>query len=166
MLLASILGLAVLSTGWPRRLSRRRKPSRIFGGRWCGGRRDLNAARPWWRSIRALSMAMGMTWCGDRPISFMPLGIRVSSPVAVSIAGSRLEADSILDIINGTRDFEQTDLIIKNTTITYNYKNLLILSQPSQSACVHAIDSALAGTLTFGPAFPPCRRAKFEDREH
>lgn len=62
------------------------------------------------------------------------------SPVHVLIAGSRLESDSILDIINGTHDFEQTDLIIKNTTITYNYKNLLILSQPSESACVHAID--------------------------
>ena len=62
------------------------------------------------------------------------------SPVTVPISGSRLETDSILDIINGTRDFQQTDLIIKNTTITYNYKNLLILSQPTEAACVHAID--------------------------
>jgi hypothetical protein len=62
------------------------------------------------------------------------------SPVTVPISGSRLETDSILDIINGRRDFQQTDLIIKNITITYNYKNLLILSQPTEAACVHAID--------------------------
>ncbi len=62
------------------------------------------------------------------------------SPVTVPISGSRLETDSILDIINGRRDFQQTDLIIKNITITYNYKNLLILSQPTDTACVHAID--------------------------
>ena len=63
------------------------------------------------------------------------------SPVNVPISASRLESDSILDIINGNRDFQQTDLIIKNTSTTYNYKNLLILSQPSEASCVHAIDS-------------------------
>jgi len=62
------------------------------------------------------------------------------SPIDVPISASRLEADSILNIINGRRDFEQIDLIIKNTVTTYNYKNLLILSQPSEAACVHAID--------------------------
>ena len=63
------------------------------------------------------------------------------SPVNVPVSGSRLESDSILEVINGTRDFQQTDLIIKNTSITYNYKDLLILSQPSEAACVHAIDA-------------------------
>jgi hypothetical protein len=62
------------------------------------------------------------------------------SPIDVPISASRLEADSILNIINGSRDFEQIDLIIKNTVTTYNYKNLLILSQPSETVCVHAID--------------------------
>ncbi len=62
------------------------------------------------------------------------------SPIDVPISASRLEADSILEIINGSRDFEQIDLIIKNTVTTYNYKNLLILSQPSETSCVHAID--------------------------
>ena len=75
------------------------------------------------------------------------------SPVIVPIAGSRLEADSLLDIIRGTRDFEQTDLIIKNHVITYNYKNLLILSQPSESACVHAIDARWSELSIFDPAF-------------
>jgi hypothetical protein len=63
------------------------------------------------------------------------------SPVTIPISGSRLETDSILEIIHGNRDFQQTDLVIKNITITYNYKNLLILSQPSEASCVHAMDS-------------------------
>lgn len=61
-------------------------------------------------------------------------------PVVVPIAASRLEADSILEIINASRSFEQTDLVIKNITTELNYRNQLILSQPSGNSCVHALD--------------------------
>ncbi len=61
-------------------------------------------------------------------------------PVVVPIAASRLEADSILEIINASRSFEQTDVVIKNITTELNYKNQLILSQPSGNSCVHALD--------------------------
>ncbi|MEO8355722.1 MAG: hypothetical protein ABI621_07395 [Chloroflexota bacterium] len=62
------------------------------------------------------------------------------TPVVVPIAASRLEADSILEIINASRSFEQTDVVIKNISTTLNYKNQLILSQPSGNSCVHALD--------------------------
>jgi hypothetical protein len=61
-------------------------------------------------------------------------------PVTVPVAASRMETDSMLDIINGNRDFEQTDLVIKNTITYYNYKNLLVMSRPRESSCVHVID--------------------------
>lgn len=141
VLLASILGLAVLSQhGLAAQAAREEKTISDF----------------WWQVVwRAPSLKTGTTLVAVYPgidylegndVVWGPANFIYApqhqgrSPVTVPISGSRLEADSALDIINGKRDFQQTDLIIKNTTITYNYKNLLILSQPSETACVHAID--------------------------
>jgi hypothetical protein len=63
------------------------------------------------------------------------------TPVTILISASRIEADSMLEIIKGNRSFEKTDLVIKNISIDYDYKNLLILSQPSEGSCMHAIDA-------------------------
>jgi hypothetical protein len=63
------------------------------------------------------------------------------TPVTIPISASRMEADSMLEIIKGNRSFEKTDLVIKNISIDYDYKNLLILSQPSEGSCMHAIDA-------------------------
>lgn len=61
-------------------------------------------------------------------------------PVDIPLPASRLEQDSILQIINGNRSFEQTDLVIKFVRTETNYKNQLIMTQPSQDSCVHALD--------------------------
>jgi len=61
-------------------------------------------------------------------------------PVHIPLPASRLEQDSILHIINGNKSFEQTDLVIKNIYMEMNYKNQLILTQPLQTSCVHALD--------------------------
>lgn len=61
-------------------------------------------------------------------------------PVDIPLPASRLEHDSILQIINGNRSFEQTDLVIKFIRTETNYKNQLIMTQPSQNSCVHALD--------------------------
>jgi hypothetical protein len=61
-------------------------------------------------------------------------------PVDIPLPASRLEQDSILQIINGDRSFEQTDLVIKFIHTETNYKNQLILTQPSQASCVHVLD--------------------------
>lgn len=63
------------------------------------------------------------------------------TPVTIPISATRMEADSILEIIRGNRNFEKTDLVIKNISIDYDYENLLILSQPSEGSCMHAIDA-------------------------
>lgn len=60
--------------------------------------------------------------------------------VDVPLPASRLEQDSILQIINGNKSFEQTDLVIKFVHTETNYKNQLILTQPSPAACVHVLD--------------------------
>jgi len=61
-------------------------------------------------------------------------------PVDISLPASRLEQDSILQIINGNKTFEQTDLVIKFVHTETNYKNQLILTQPSQTSCAHVLD--------------------------
>ena len=61
-------------------------------------------------------------------------------PVNITLPASRLEQDSILQIINGNKSFERTDLVIKFVHAEINYKNQLIMTQPSLDACVHAID--------------------------
>jgi hypothetical protein len=61
-------------------------------------------------------------------------------PVRIPLPASRLEQDSILNIINGSRSFEQTDLVIKNIYTVTNYKNQLIMTQPLRNSCVHALD--------------------------
>lgn len=61
-------------------------------------------------------------------------------PVEIPLPASRLEQDSILQIINGSRSFEQTDLVIKFIRTETNYKNQLIMTQPSQNSCVHTLD--------------------------
>ncbi len=61
-------------------------------------------------------------------------------PVDIPLPASRLEQDSILQIINGNKSFEQTDLVIKFVHTVTDYKNQLIITQPSQNSCVHVLD--------------------------
>jgi len=61
-------------------------------------------------------------------------------PVDIPLPASRLEPDSLLQIINGNKAFEQTDLVIKFIHAETNYKNQLIMTQPSPAACVHVLD--------------------------
>jgi len=61
-------------------------------------------------------------------------------PVNIPLPASRLEQDAILQIINGNKSFERTDLVIKFVHTEVNYKNQLIITQPSQDSCAHALD--------------------------
>jgi hypothetical protein len=61
-------------------------------------------------------------------------------PVDIPLPASRLEQDSILQIINGNKSFEQTDLVVKFVHTVTDYRNQLIMTQPSQLACVHVLD--------------------------
>jgi len=62
------------------------------------------------------------------------------TPVFVPISASRLEPDSVLEIISANKAFEQTDYVIKDISTVIDHKNQLILSQASEAACVHALD--------------------------
>lgn len=66
--------------------------------------------------------------------------VQAKMPVNIPVPASRLEQDSILQIINGRRSFEQTDLVIKYVRTLTDYKNQLILTQPLGNSCVHALD--------------------------
>ena len=61
-------------------------------------------------------------------------------PVDIPLPASRLEQDSILHIINADKSFEQTDLVIKFVHTITDYKNQLIIVQPSQDSCAHVLD--------------------------
>ncbi len=66
---------------------------------------------------------------------------QAAAPVHVPLAATRLEPSALTNIYMGSRDYEKEDLIIKYTALTQNYKNLLLLTQPGDGACVRAIDS-------------------------
>lgn len=74
-------------------------------------------------------------------------------PVDIPLPASRLEQDSILQIINGNKSFEQTDLVIKFVHTETNYKNQLILTQPSPNSCVHVLDPRWPDLSVNDPAF-------------
>ena len=62
-------------------------------------------------------------------------------PARVALAAIRMEPESMRNVILGTKVTRKTDRIIKYVSITYNYKNILLLTQPTADSCVHAIDN-------------------------
>ena len=74
-------------------------------------------------------------------------------PVNIPLPASRLEQDSILHIINGNKSFEQTDLVIKFVRTITDYKNQVIITQPSQDSCVHALDPRWADLSVYDEPF-------------
>jgi hypothetical protein len=75
------------------------------------------------------------------------------TPVHIPISASRMESASVLDIIMGDRDYEETDLVIKNITTVINYRNQLIVTQPSQASCVHVMDPRWSLISIHAPQF-------------
>jgi hypothetical protein len=58
-------------------------------------------------------------------------------PVAVSIAAARMEADTPRNILEGAQ-LSQTYIVVND--IRYDFDNLLVMSLPSENACVHVLD--------------------------
>ncbi len=52
-----------------------------------------------------------------------------------------MEPESMRNVILGTSVVKKVDRIIKYISITYNYKNILLLTQPTTDSCVHTIDN-------------------------
>jgi hypothetical protein len=76
-----------------------------------------------------------------------------TTPVHVPLAATRLEPDALNNIFWGTRTYEKEDLIIKYTTFTQSYKNLLLLTQSREEACVRVIDNRWPDVSTADGAF-------------
>ena len=74
-------------------------------------------------------------------------------PVVVPISASRMEPASITNIVMGPKDVQMTDLIIKDVTLNYHFRNILLMTQPSEESCVHAIDRKWPELSTFDGAF-------------
>jgi hypothetical protein len=66
--------------------------------------------------------------------------LQQTGPVRVSISAARMEQEATTNILMGSKDFETVDLVIKYVSIHYNYKNILVITQPVEQACVHLID--------------------------
>jgi hypothetical protein len=58
-------------------------------------------------------------------------------PLVVSVAAARMEADTPKNILEGAQ-LSQTYIVVND--IQYDFDNLLVISLPSQNACVHVLD--------------------------
>ncbi|MFZ5884726.1 MAG: hypothetical protein ACOYYI_13205 [Chloroflexota bacterium] len=140
-LLAGVLGLAVLSHHGL--AAQAVNEERIIAGFW----RQVTWRAPAIRSGTTLvAYYPGINYAEGNDVVWGPANFiyypnwQGQMPVNIPLPASRLEQDSILQIINGNKSFEQTDLVIKFVHTETNYKNQLILTQPSPTACVHVLD--------------------------
>ena len=62
------------------------------------------------------------------------------SPLEVPISALVMNSESLKNILVGSDEREMTDKVITNTSMLFNYKNILIMTQPSIDSCVHIID--------------------------
>ena len=62
------------------------------------------------------------------------------TPIVVPVSASRMEPASITNIVMGPKDAQRTDLVIKYVTLNYHFRNILLMTQPSENSCVHAVD--------------------------
>ena len=74
-------------------------------------------------------------------------------PVAVTLAAIRMEPDAMREVILGNRVVKDVDRVVEYNSLTYNYKNILILTQPSEKTCVHALDNRWAGVSSYDNTF-------------
>ena len=85
---------------------------------------------------------------------------QVKVPIVVPLAATRLEPQTLNDLFMGSADYQKEDLIIKFTTLNLNYRNILVLTQPSTQACVHAIDNRWPEISTADGAYVMVSAAK------
>ncbi len=81
------------------------------------------------------------------------------APVTVPIAAARMEADTPKNILEGAQLFQ--NYIVVND-IQYDFSNLLVMTLPSEDACVHVLDGkwaelSTADTALVGLAAPKSR---------
>jgi hypothetical protein len=70
------------------------------------------------------------------------------SLITVALAAAPLEPDTLDKLIMGAPTVEKTDLIMTRTVKMYTFQNILVLTQPASTSCVHAIDPRWSGLST------------------
>jgi hypothetical protein len=78
---------------------------------------------------------------------------QTKSPIFVPLSALRLEHETLTRLVMGSKDYPKEDLIVRNISFNHNYKNILILTQPSAQSCVHAIDNRWANLSTADSAY-------------
>jgi hypothetical protein len=63
------------------------------------------------------------------------------SPLEAPLSALVLDSESLRNILMGSDEREITDRVITNTSTIFDYKNILIMTQPSSASCVHVIDT-------------------------
>ncbi len=66
---------------------------------------------------------------------------QAASPIHLHLPAIRLEAETLPDILMGKKNYSRKDLLIKNIEFNLNFRNFIILTQPTQQSCVHVIDN-------------------------
>ena len=74
-------------------------------------------------------------------------------PLTVAISAVRLESDTLTKLVMGSKNYPKIDRIVKSTSMNYNYKNILVLTQPSAQSCLHAIDNRWVNLSTADGAY-------------
>ncbi|WKZ36467.1 MAG: hypothetical protein QY332_00830 [Anaerolineales bacterium] len=108
----------------------------------------------WWQvSWRAPALRAGTTLVVHYPLPGMGGGYGLmeaanviyfpeptgQTPVPYPIAGLTLSGEHLQDILEGTR-YDQTRY--RSHTVDFDYGNLLVISQPTLTSCVHVIDGS------------------------
>jgi hypothetical protein len=141
ILLSGLVGLAVLSHhGLAAQVVTEQKTISEFWGQVIWRAPDIRSGTTLVVTYPGINYLEGndIVW-GPANFIYYP-DSQAQMPVDIPLPASRLEQDSILQIINGNKSFEQTDLVIKFIHTVTDYKNQLIITQPSQESCVHVLD--------------------------
>lgn len=69
-------------------------------------------------------------------------------PVPIPIAAPGLGRKVLTDIMMEAKGSTRENLIVTYTTITIDFRNILVLTQPTNQACVHALDNRWPGLST------------------
>ncbi len=73
---------------------------------------------------------------------------QTQSPIHLRLPAIRLESETLPDVLMASKKYDKEDLLIKNIFFNQNFKNILVLTQPTSQSCVHAIDSRWVGLST------------------
>ena len=95
--------------------------------------------------------ADAVAW-GPANMLYQP-GSYEGGPVPIPIAAPGLEPQTLTDIFRETKGSTRENLVVTYTTVTIDFRNILVLTQPTTTSCVHALDHRWPGLSTADGAY-------------